>query len=162
MAKGITADLREVIRAELESDLPAKLRALGAPIPPTGSYLGVKRAVPAAELLPCVMVQGTGWREDEGTYSAGATPIGERIYSYYVWALVTGGDENEAQDRIEAYADAIDSVLSGNTFEQTNVVDCWVSNVEISASLGGKSELLQALRATVSVKYYHTVGDTTL
>lgn len=156
----ITNDLRDAVCEELQSDLPALLLALRAPA--CANYYRTKRRIPPAELLPCVMVEAVSFRPQVETFDAGPTGVGLRVYSFYVWAVIMGKDEEEAEERISAYCDAIDAALCNNTLSKTNVFDTWVTNCEISAATPVGSDQLKAARLTVSVKYWHTVGDTTL
>lgn len=161
MANSITRSVREALLSELKADLPAKLSALGVPYPRDASYLGAKRKSVPGELLPCVMVESTGFAQPVGGFSAGSTSLGDRDYTYNVWALVLGNSEEQAQEYIEAYADCLDAVLSNNTLGLTRVVDTWVSRTQLSGAYGGASEQLQGCKAVVTVRYYHQVGDTT-
>lgn len=156
----ITNDLRDALHSELKTDLPAKLLALQAP--PCSQYFRFRREELQAELLPCVMVEALGFRPDVGSFDAGTTGVGQRVYSFYVWVAVMGATEEEAEERIAAYCDALDAVLCNNTLGKDNVFDTWVTNCEISAATPVASDQLRAARLTVSVKYWHTVGDTTM
>jgi len=156
----ITNDLRDALHSELQTDLPAKLLTLQAPA--CANFYRFKRSQLQAEILPCVMVEAIGFRQSVGDFDAGATGVGQRVYSFYVWAAVLGATEEEAEERIAAYCDALDAVVCNNTLGKTNVFDTWVTNCEISTATPYESDQLKAARLTVSVKYWHTVGDTTM
>jgi hypothetical protein len=156
----ITNNLRDALCKELKSDLPAKLTALAAPS--CENYYRAKRRLPSAEFLPAVMVEAVSFRPDVGSFDAGKTGMGLRVYSFYVWAVVLGKDEEQAEERVSAYCDAIDAVVCNNLLGKTSVFDTWVTNCEISAATPVASDQLKAARLTVSVKYWHSVGDTTI
>ena len=156
----ITDDLCDALRDTIKTNLPAKLVSLQAPTPQ--EVYRFKNVIRGAEFLPCVMVEAVSFAQNVGSFSAGATSLGERTYSFYVWAVVTGSDEEQAEERIAAYVDALDSVISGSVLGKTNVMDTWVASAEISAATPIASDQLKAARLSVNVKYYHQIGDVTM
>lgn len=166
MATAYVNAIRAALLAALKADLPAKLTALG--LAPINTWQDKRVGEPSSSETPAVMVRWGGWQQPYATgdvFDAGASTQSDTIYRFYVLAFVAGADEEQLDEDLAAYAEALRAVIDDidNCDLSGAAQDMWPDECEASPAtrISGDDRYFRAIRLSVRVVKTRIIGTYT-
>lgn len=163
MATAYVNAIRTALLTVLQTDLPAVLTALG--LEAVNTWQSKRVGEPSSSETPAIMVRWGGWQQPYSpgdVYDAGASTMSDTVYRFYVFAFLAGADEEELDEDVAAYAEALRAVIDDidNCDLGGVATDMWPDECEASPAtrISGDDRYFRAIRLSVRVVKSRVIG----